>query len=106
MQGQPGPFMPAPADPARGMEGIARRFEAISPVFLALARQIQSENRMDEMFVDYETGPARRTFGACIVHVATHNMHHRAQALVMFDLLGVKYNPFAGFALDSYPLDA
>ncbi len=103
--GQPGPFSPPPSDPKRASESLTGRFEAISDVFLAAARLIRDEDRLNEMFVDRETGPARRTYGACIVHVATHSMHHRAQALVMLDLLGVSYDPFAGFAIDGYPLE-
>ena len=105
MLGQPGPFVPRPSDPKRAYESLMRRFEAISPVFIAAARQIQDENRTGEMFVDTETGPARRTYGACIVHVTTHSMHHRAQARVMLDLMGLEYDPFGGFALDSYALE-
>ena len=106
MRGEPGPFTPAPPDPARGPQSLLRRFEAVSPVFIAVSRQIRDEGRLEDTFLDIETGPARRTFGACIVHVATHNMHHRAQARVMFDLLGVEYNPIAGFAMDAHPPNA
>lgn len=102
---QPGPFCPAPADPVRGLESLTRRFEAASSAFLEVSRRVREENRLGETFVDIETGPARRTFGACIVHVATHSVHHRAQVRVMFDLLGVDYNPFAGFAMDAHPLE-
>ncbi|MGI4789885.1 MAG: DinB family protein [Janthinobacterium lividum] len=105
MLGQPGPFIPAPTDPTRSLEILTRRFEAVSPAFLTISRQIRDENRLTETFVDDETGPARRTYGSCIVHVATHSMHHRAQIQVMFDLLNVDYNPFGGSALDSYPVD-
>lgn len=105
MLGQPGPFSPAPVDPARGVESLTRRFDAMSPVLLALARRIRDEGRLGDTFVDRETGPARRTFGACIVHVATHSMHHRAQMQVMFDLLGVDYDPFGGYAIDAYALN-
>ena len=105
LRGQPGPFSPVPSDPTEAWESLARRFEAISDVFITTARQIRDEGRLSEMFVDTETGPARRTYGACIVHVITHSQHHRAQALVMLDLLGVPYNPFAGYAIDSYPLE-
>lgn len=106
MLGQPGPFCPAPADPGRSLESLMRRFEAASPAFLAVSRQMREENRLGDTFVDTETGPARRTFGACIIHVATHSMHHRAQVRIIFDLLGVYYDPFAGFAIDAYPLEA
>ena len=104
MLGQPGPFTPAPPDPERGTESLTHRFDAISPVFMAVARRKRDENQLGERFTDIETGPARRTFGACIVHVATHSMHHRAQVQVMFDLLGMDYNPFGGSALDAYAL--
>lgn len=104
MAGLAGPFVPAPPDPARSLDTLTQRFEAISPVFIALARQLRDEHRLEETFVDTETGPARRPFGSCLVHVATHSAHHRAQVRVMFDLLGVDYNPFSGAALDAFPL--
>ena len=91
-------------DPTRSVEGISQRFETISPAFIAVSKQMRDENRLADTFVDLETGPARRTFGATIVHVTTHNMHHRAQIHIMFDLLGIEYSPFAGFAMDAYPL--
>ena len=103
--GQPSPFIPAPADPERSLELVAQRNETITPVFIAVATHLRDTNRLDDLFVDTETGPARRTYGSCIAHVVTHSLHHRAQALVMLDLLGVSYNPFIGAALDSYPLD-
>ena len=87
------------------MEGIVRRSEAISPTFITVSRQMRDQNRLGDLFVDHETGPARRTFGACIVHVTTHSMHHRAQVRVMLDLLGVGYDPFSGSAIDGYALE-
>jgi uncharacterized damage-inducible protein DinB len=105
MLGQPGPFSPAPSDPTYSLENIECRFEAISDTFITISRKLQDEDRLSDTFVDIETGPARRTYGACIVHVATHSMHHRAQVLVMLDLLGVAYDPFAGFALDGYTVN-
>ena len=105
MLGQPGPFSPPPSDPEHAWESLTRRFEAISVVFRAAARQMRDEGRLGEMFVDTETGPARRTFGACIVHVVTHSQHHRTQGLVLLDLLGVEYDPFAGYAIDSHSLE-
>ena len=105
MLNRPGPFTPAPLDPARSVESLMRRYEAISPVFMTLSRQCRDEDRLDELFVDIETGPARRSFGACIVHVATHGMHHRAQIRVTFDLLGIEYDPFGGDPMDRHPLN-
>ena len=105
LQGSPGPFSSAPPDPTRSVAGIARRFEAVSDAFMTVSRRLQDEGRLGERFADQETGPARRTFGPCIVHVATHSSHHRAQVAVMFDLLGVDYNPYSGSALDAYDLD-
>ena len=105
MSGQPGPFVPPLSDPERASESLMRRFEAVSDVFLTTARQVRDAGSFDEMFLDTETGPARRSYGACIVHVVTHSQHHRAQARVMLDLLGVEYNPFAGYAIDGYPLE-
>jgi len=95
-----------PLERLRSADAMTQRFEAISPAFISVARKIRDENRLGDMFVDRFTAePALRTFGACIVHVTTHSMHHRAQVLVMFDLLRIAYDPFAGYAVDEYPLD-
>lgn len=99
MKGQP--FSP---HTERSIEGIARRFEIASAEFIALAKQMRDENRLDDKFVDNEL-QCKRTMRATIIHVTTHSMHHRAQIRVLFDLLGVEYNPFAGYALDAHPLD-
>jgi uncharacterized damage-inducible protein DinB len=105
MEGNTDSFPPPPADPNHSIERIIQRYEAVCLAFDAIARSVRDESLMDDTFVDLETGPARRSFGSCILHVTTHNMHHRAQVFVMFDLLGVSYNPFAGSAIDGYPLD-
>lgn len=94
--GDPGPY-----SQTRSMAGLTQRFETISADFIALAHRIRDEGRFDDMFVDYRSEPKRRkTYGACIVHLTTHSMNHRAQIFALFDQLGVAYDGFEGDALD------
>jgi uncharacterized damage-inducible protein DinB len=80
--------------------GIALRLEKSSTEFMELARQLRDQNRLEATFEDRFYGGVHRTFGACIVHVATHGMHHRAQIRAYFDMLGVPYGYYEGSALD------
>ena len=36
-----------------------------------------------------DTPPRRKTLGGAIAHVITHSMHHRAQAMIMMEQLGL-----------------
>ena len=67
---------------------LSDRFEAVARDFAALARGIQADGRWDDTFVDRGQG-RRKTLGAGIAHVLTHNMAHRTHAFAMFDRLGV-----------------
>jgi uncharacterized damage-inducible protein DinB len=65
-----------------------------------LSRRIQSEGRLDQMLVDTrEAPPVSKPLGGAIVHVITHSMHHRAQALYIMEQLGLTHLP-EGDALD------
>lgn len=54
----------------------------------AVALRVEREGREDEP-MSAEFRPERFTRGTAIVHVLTHGMHHRAQALNMLRRLGV-----------------
>ena len=67
------------------------RLDATTQEFATIARQVQAEGRLDDLFADtVETPPVLHTYGAGIVHVITHSMHHRAQVLNMMRHLGMK----------------
>jgi len=90
-----------PYELTHSFERLSQRFEAIAADFSALARRIRDEGRFDDMFVDDGHEPhSRMTYGACIVHLTTHSMNHRAHIFTLFDRLGVDYNEFEGDALD------
>jgi uncharacterized damage-inducible protein DinB len=69
---------------------LMNRLDIVSRELLALGQRIVGEGREDEYFVDYlDTPPQKKPFGAGLVHIATHGMHHRAQCLYIMRLLGV-----------------
>ncbi|MGB7157857.1 MAG: DinB family protein [Tepidisphaeraceae bacterium] len=88
MSGRPRRPQPGPA-----METIPKlieRHDAAAIEFAALARRVHSEGRLNEVFLDtVESPPESHSFGAGIVHVVTHSMHHRAQILNMMRHLGM-----------------
>lgn len=58
--------------------------------FGALARRITAEDRFDDLWTDsFDDPPTRKTYGGAIVHVITHDMHHRAHLLLMLGRLGL-----------------
>jgi len=80
--------------PGKEAETIARlieRLEAAAVEFAVTARLAHDSGWLDDEFTDtVETPPVMHTFGAGIVHVVTHSMHHRAQVLNMMRQLGMK----------------
>jgi uncharacterized damage-inducible protein DinB len=88
MRGQPIRWRAWPNEPAPSIGRLRERFEVASSDFAALARQVQAEGRLDDTFVDTWQN-RRKTFGAGIVHVITHDMAHRTHLLAMLDKLGV-----------------
>lgn len=71
--------------------GLLRAHERAYGEFADLARRMRDANRLDEPFTDTLDVPAtEKRFGGAIVHVITHNMHHRAQLIWMLRQLGVK----------------
>jgi uncharacterized damage-inducible protein DinB len=83
----------------RSVDGLLRRFDAVAAELAAVSRRIADEGRLDDTFIDnLDDPPRRKPFGAAIVHIATHSMHHRAQLLYLLRRLGVQ-NLIEGDAL-------
>ena len=92
MSGQPVRWESLPRDAPRTIAELSQRFEAVASDFAALARRIQSEGRWDDTFIDVWQG-RRKTFGAGVAHVLTHNMAHRTHGFAMLETLGVSDVP-------------
>ncbi len=72
------------------IRGLLRAHERSYGAFHDLARRIRDEGRLDEVFLDtLDTPPTEKRFGGAIVHVITHDMHHRAHLISMLGKLGV-----------------
>ncbi len=86
------PVRVAPGSPtdAAWVSSLMERLDTATVDLAAVARRIRDEGRLDEIWQDGTGGPpAVGTRGGVIVHVATHGMHHRAEALHMLARLGV-----------------
>jgi uncharacterized damage-inducible protein DinB len=58
--------------------------------FANFARRMRDEGRLDDAYTDLlDKPPTQKTYGGTIVHVITHNMHHRCEAMHMLGRLGV-----------------
>lgn len=69
-------------------------YDRAAAALYTLARRIQDEGRLDDTFLDHlDDPPVLKPFGGAILHLATHGMHHRAQALYMMRKLGIKNVP-------------
>jgi uncharacterized damage-inducible protein DinB len=67
------------------------RLDIVAGQLLALGNKIVAEKREDDFFIDaLENPPRQKPFGAGLVHVATHGMHHRAQCLYIMRQSGMK----------------
>lgn len=72
------------------VKDLQERFEHIYADFALLARQIEREGRLDDIWIDVLDNPPRaKTYGGAIGHVITHNMHHRAEILHIMARLGM-----------------
>ena len=69
-------------------------YDRASAELYELARRIQDDGRLDDTFLDpLDDPPTHKPFGGAILHLATHGMHHRAQALYMMRKLGIDNVP-------------
>ena len=75
--------------PRNTISELTDRLDIVAEQLLALGRKVVEEGREDEFFIDYlQDPPRRKPFGAGLVHLATHGMHHRAQCLYIMRQLG------------------
>jgi uncharacterized damage-inducible protein DinB len=76
------------------VSALLERLERSYADFAALARQIEAEGRLDDLWLDaLDQPPTHKSFGGAIGHVITHNMHHRAELLHMMQRLGMENLP-------------
>lgn len=73
---------------------LLQRLDAIAPELAAFARHIQATSAWNATYIDtLDVPPVTRSYGTTIAHILTHSMHHRAQLLYMFRLLGLTNLP-------------
>ena len=85
------PIPPHPGSAATSIARLIERHDASAARFATVARALQREGKLDELFADTEEDGTivMKTFGGGIAHVITHSMHHRAQVLNMMRHLGM-----------------
>ena len=71
------------------LDGFTKRLELVASEFAAVARERQSNGRLDEKWVTREDQPTAFSYGTTVVHVITHSAHHRSQWMYMLKRLGV-----------------
>lgn len=72
------------------IQALLTRLSQAAKDLAHVSRRIQSEGRLDQMVVDVlDVPPVSKPLGGMIVHVITHSMHHRAQALYIMEQLGL-----------------
>ena len=70
---------------------LLQRLSRISRDFAHIAREIARTGRYDDCFMDVlDDPPTPKSFGGAIGHLITHNMHHRAQVMIMMENVGLK----------------
>jgi uncharacterized damage-inducible protein DinB len=85
---------------ASSVEELLGRLSLAAKDQADVSRGIRDAGRLDQMYADpQEEPPNPRPLGGMIVHVITHSMHHRAQALYIMEQLGLTNLP-EGDALD------
>jgi uncharacterized damage-inducible protein DinB len=73
-----------------GVPSLIAEHERSYAGFARLAREIREADRWDDLWVDTLDDPARsKSYGGAILHVITHNMHHRGEVLHMLSRLGL-----------------
>ena len=71
--------------------GLLDRHEAAMTAFAALAHRIRDTGSWDVLWVDIlDDPPQAKSYGGAILHVITHNMHHRSEVMHMLHRLGVE----------------
>lgn len=79
---------------AWALDELSARFETAYTDFADVARRMADANRLDETYLDVlDNPPKRKTYGATIVHIITHDMLHRGELLHMLARLGLRDLP-------------
>jgi uncharacterized damage-inducible protein DinB len=89
------PMRTKPADPAsRTVDGMIARLDAAAAQLTRVAHAVRDRTAWDERWRDDpDDASTEMSYGGSILHVITHSMHHRAQALAMMKWLGMKDLP-------------
>lgn len=75
---------------ATSIDDLIEQFDVAYTDFAAFAQTIVDQNQLDATYIDVLDKPsARKTFGGTILHVITHNMHHRGEVLHLLKRLGL-----------------
>lgn len=81
-------------DPILDVDGLERLHRSSYAAFSAFAREIRDADCLNERWVDTLDDPPReKSFGGAVLHVITHDMHHRAEVLHMLGRLGLANLP-------------
>jgi uncharacterized damage-inducible protein DinB len=93
MAARPGREAAAP-EGVSSVDGLLHRLSLAAKDLAEVSRRIRDEGRLDQMLMDTREEPAvSKPLGGAIVHVITHSMHHRAQALYLMEQLGLTNLP-------------
>ena len=81
-------------DPILDVDGLERFHRSSYAEFAAFARETRDADRWDAMWVDTLDDPPReKSYGGAVLHVITHDMHHRGEVLHMLSRLGLTNLP-------------
>lgn len=67
---------------------VLERYDRAYPAYAAFAREVQTEGRLDETFIDHWNYP--QSMGGTVIQVLMHNEEHRTEALHILKRLGVR----------------
>jgi uncharacterized damage-inducible protein DinB len=77
-----------------GLAAIEAQHRASYAAFTALARSVREEGRENDTWIDTLDNPPRtKTYGGAVLHVITHDMHHRSEVLHILARLGLEDLP-------------
>ena len=76
------------------LAALTRAHEESWRDFAAIAHRVQDQQLWNENFVDtLDSPPTSKTLGGGVLHVITHNMHHRSEVLHILARLGLEDLP-------------
>ncbi|HEU0166077.1 MAG TPA: DinB family protein [Thermomicrobiales bacterium] len=87
MLGRPEPMHEYENGTPQSLEALRAWHERAYAAFSSLARQLQAEQRLDEIYRDYYDYP--QSIGATIIQVALHDQQHRSEVLHILQRLGL-----------------